>query len=68
VVTIGKAKSRELAKLAGIDLWLPRSQQTPNTSWLRPPRGSTNYEGERGLLPNIWQKSADRVVRIAKPN
>jgi hypothetical protein len=33
VVAIGKRKSRELAKLAGIDLNLPRPQQTPKPGW-----------------------------------
>jgi hypothetical protein len=33
VVVIGKVKSRELAKLAGIDLNLPKSQQTPRPGW-----------------------------------
>jgi hypothetical protein len=33
VVAIGKAKSRELAKMAGIDLKVPRSKQTPRAGW-----------------------------------
>jgi hypothetical protein len=33
VVAIGKAKSRDLAKLAGIDLKLPKSQQQPRPGW-----------------------------------
>jgi hypothetical protein len=33
VVAIGKAKSRQLAKLSGIDLKVPMSQQTPRPGW-----------------------------------
>jgi hypothetical protein len=33
VVAIGKAKTRELAKLAGIDLNIPKSEQSPRPGW-----------------------------------
>lgn len=33
VVAVGKAKSRELAKLAGIDLEIPRSKHNPRPGW-----------------------------------